>query len=233
MLRLGHNYLVILTVLSALPCTSPVLYHSHLPCTQLDSKWISEPIWLNISKKHILVRRLVPAQKKSARKSHNAVPCKQTLLQLWRQPQNAVTPMHRARLHSHYNLQPSSASILPKWDLSWISVSMQCTTQQQHTHTHLHRIRNCKWGNSQVVSHRTQWMCGHKTQNSLFQLGRICNDHLVLLPPPHFRADQQLKHLKCIFQMPQTLTGMGHWPTLSAACSSAWLPNWLKTYMEL
>lgn len=83
MLRLGHNYLAILThlvwalaktVLSALPCTSPVLYHSHLPCTQLDSKWISEPIWLNISKKHILVRRLVPAQKKSARKSHNAVP---------------------------------------------------------------------------------------------------------------------------------------------------------------
>lgn len=123
------------------------------------------------------------------------------LLQLWRQPQNAVTPTHRARLHSHYNLQPSPAPILPEWDLSWIPVSMQCTTQQQHTHAHLHRTRHWKWGNSQVVSHRTQWMCGHKTLNSLLLLERICNDHLVLLPPPHFRADQQLKHLKCISQI--------------------------------
>lgn len=53
--RLGHNYLVILTRFvwalakmlgSALPCTCAVSAHSqYLPCTQLDSKWINEPIY--------------------------------------------------------------------------------------------------------------------------------------------------------------------------------------------
>lgn len=71
-----------------------------------------------------------------------------------------------------------------------------------HTHTLALKIRNWKGGNSWGVSHRTQWMCCQKTQNSLFQMERICNDHLVLLPPPHFRADQKLKHVKCISQMP-------------------------------
>lgn len=95
------------------------------------------------------------------------------------------------------------ASILPKWDLSWILLSMQCTTQQQHTHTCNSKLEN---GNEEIVwlaSHRTQWICGHKTQNSLFQLERTCSDHLVLLPPPCFRANQKLKHVvKCIFHMP-------------------------------
>lgn len=48
-------------------------------------------------------------------------------------------------------------------------------------------------------------MGGHKAQNSLFQ-ERTCNDHLVLLPPPHFRADQKLKHFMWISQMP-----LKHW----------------------
>lgn len=72
------------------------------------------------------------------------------------------------------------------------------------THTHLHsKLEN---GNEEIVwlaSHMTQWICGHKTQNSLFQLERTCSDHLVLLPPPCFRANQKLKHVvKCIFHMP-------------------------------
>lgn len=99
----------------------------------------NKPIWLNICKKHISVRRSVPAQK-SARKSLNTPPKESCITAVLKTASKRSYTYTQSKTAQSLQLPafPCSiypASILPRWDLSWILLSMQCTTQHQHTHT--------------------------------------------------------------------------------------------------